>query len=460
MAKYLLLFLLIYLFPVNVFSEGRENLSQFREKLAQIEPSKEAVLKAFGKPQTKYQEAIPLQQNLQVALRLTPTKEERYLLDSELHPHTLQSGNFTLNDLDQPKLLNQITELWTYDYEGRGKWASFIGVYFNAKGELLGWDWQIPREELEETIQTKFFEIGSLPQTFFEHVGTALSWPFNLVRGIKQSCVEVVKAPFNFLEVTWFLGPKNGWAAAQQDLLAAKAMLEYTVFNRSKQDLLTSIQNLFAEIPLIGSWLDQPLPREIPSQCDAYFLIGGIHQISDHAQRMDPLERFLKERLKTDRVYQIPWNHGTLLDVSFGTLNLSTGDALLIAQKIVRQGDLKKGDRIALFAHSGAIQQIIGAARILRDEGIYVTQAFGVAGVFIGGEAPVRTFEIVYNPDQDQFKHILGFRMLTPSIRWSKVRGTEPNKAHELSGSLDKQTRLFYDGYFEEIATFFEQHRS
>jgi len=454
-----ILLLLILLYPVSAFSEENEALNHFHEKLAQIEPTKEAVLKAFGKPQTKYQEPIPLQQNLQVALRLAPTKEERYLLDSELHPRVLQKGDVKINDLDQPEVMSQISELWTYDYEGKGKWASFIGVYFNAKGELIGWDWQIPKEEPEETIQTEFFEIRSKPQTFFEHVGTALSWPFNLVRGIKQSCIEVVKAPFNFLEVTWFLGPKDGWAAAQQDLLAAKAMLEYTAFNRSNQDLLTSIQNLFAEIPLIGSWLDQPLPREIPSQCDAYFLIGGIHQISDHAQRMDPLERFLKERLKTDRVYQIPWNHGTLLDVSFGTLNLSTGDGLLIAQKIVSQGNLKKGDRIALFAHSGAIQQIIGAARILRDEGIYVTQAFGVAGVFLGGEAPVRIFEIVYNPDQDRFKNIFGFRTLTPSIRWSKVSGTEPNKAHELSGSLDKQTRLFYDGYFEEIATFFEQHQ-
>ena len=168
------------------------------------------------------------------------------------------------------------------------------------------------------------------PKNLGEQVETLLCWPFNWVRGLKQMACEWVKAPVNFLEVTWFLGPKDGWLAAQQDLHASNVLAQYYLFNPAKQNLLDTIHNFFAEIPLIGSFLDDPLPKDVSPECDAYFLLGGIHQISDHAQRMDPLELYLKEQLKTDRVYRIPWKHGTMLDVSFGTLNLSQGDALIL----------------------------------------------------------------------------------------------------------------------------------
>lgn len=456
--RWILLLGLLY-FPGGSAASEWESLTRFREQLARIPPTQSAVLDHFGKPKTTCGNAPQLKSNLKQCLGLSPKTNGRYLLDSELHPSFLKKSGLNLNDLNQPSVLNQIDTLWTYDYAGVGKWASFIGVYFNSKKEVLGWDWLVPKEETAKNGTYSLTFHRKPPQTGSEKLGTFLAWPFNLVRGVKQTALELVKAPVNFVEVTWFLGPEQGWHAARQDLQAAAALYRYLIANPSNQNPLDAIHNLLAEIPVFGSWWDDPLSSKVPGDCDAYFLIGGIHQISDTAQRMDLLQRTLEKELNTGRVYQIPWNHGTMLDISFGTMNLSLGEAVILAQKIVSAGNLQPGDRIALFAHSGAIQQVIGAARILRDEEIYVTQAFGVAGVFLSGKAPVREFEIIYNPDVDRFKWLLGFQGLTPGVKWKKVRGRDPSKAHELSGSIDKKNRQLYDGYFSEIITFFKSRK-
>lgn len=434
-----LLFLTLSLFLVSTtFANEQEALSQFKKRFAQTEKSEQALLKEFGPPQERYTDKEALQKNIQKALDLKYSQEKPYLLQTQIKTD-----------------LTQVDSVWTYDYYGFGKWASFFGIYFDKEGNVIGQDWRIPKQTLAPYNPKEFFQV-QLPQNNQERVETFLAWPFSFIRGAKQIACELSKAPINFFEVSLYLGPKAGWQAAQQKIRTSETLIRYFFLNKSKQNPGRAIQELICEIPLIGSWFDHKAPEKLSQSCDAYFLLGGIHQVNDHAQRMDPLELFLKEQLQTDRVYQVPWNYGTMMDVGYNTLNLSSGDALMLAQKIKQRGQLKPGDTIALFAHSGAVQQIIAIARILRDHDIYVSQAFGVAGVFIGGKAPIPNFEIIYNPDLDRFKWLLGFQFLTPGIQWKEVRGKDASKGHEISGSIDKKTRLLYDGYFEEIGLFFE----
>lgn len=436
--KFFFLILSLLLFASKSFANEKKALEKFKERLNTTAQNKESILKALGKPNEIETDAKLLKDNLKRAFKLKNKQGKPYLLETE---------NIDVH-------LNQIDTLWTYDYDGFGKWASFFGIYFNARGEVIGTDWRVPKTKVFDFKEDLFFNIAP-PQTDLEKLETILAWPFRTVRGIKQVGCEISKAPLNFLEVSWFLGPKAGWPAAKQKLKTAGSLFNYFFKSPGKQNPGTSIYRLICEIPVIGSFFEPPLKKEIPLKPKAYFLLGGIHQINDFSQRMDPLELYLKEALQTDAVYQIPWNDGTMMDVGYSTLNLSYGDSLVLAQKIVQRGNLQPGDSIALFAHSGAIQQILGIARILRQHQIYVVRAYGVAGVFVGGKAPIRKFEIIYNPDQDRFKWLLGFQLFTPGIQWKEVRGKEPSKGHEISGSIDKKNRLLYDGYFEEIRTFF-----
>ncbi len=428
----------LFLWTFPCLANEQEALNQFKERLTQTTPNQTAILKEFGEPQEIFEESSTLKENLKKGLALTNSNNQPLLLDA----------NFK-------KTVSEIDSVWTYDYFGFGKWASFVGIYFDKDKNVLGWDWRVPKTTVFPYDKNVFFTT-SPSETDGEKIETILAWPFTFLRGIKQIGCEISKAPIVFLEVSAYLGPKAGWQAAIQKTETSKSLFNYFFKNKSKQNPGTEIKNLFCEFPLVGSWFDHTSATTSVKKVDALFLLGGIHQVNDHAQRMDPLETYLKEALNTGAVYQIPWNYGTMWDVGYSTLNLSYGDSLVLAQKIVQRGNLKPGDHIALFAHSGAVQQIIGIARILRDHNIYVTQAFGVAGVFVGGKAPIEKFEIVYNPDLDRFKWLLGFQFLTPGAEWVEVRGTEPSKGHEISGSIDKRNRLLYDGYFKEISTFFK----
>ncbi len=435
-------FIHLLLLPSLLMAGEQAALTPLRQQLSQIK-TQEELLQQWGKPKKVCDEALFLKQNLRRALALKDKQGKNILLEA--------------HGVDLKETQEQIDSLSTYDYYGIGKWASFIGIYFDAHHHILGWDWRVPQEATFSFTPHLFVE-PTPPKSLKEKLSTLLATPFTWTRGLKQTGCELAKAPLNFLEVSWFLGPKAGWQAAGQKIKTTSALFHYFFLNRSTQNPVAAFQNLVCEIPVIGSFFDHPSPKKMPSQFNALFLLGGIHQINATAQRMDALELFLKEKLRTDAVYQIPWVYGTMMDVGCNTLNLSHGDSLILAQQIVQRGKLKPGDRIALFAHSGAIQQVIGIARILRDEKIYVTCAFGVAGVFVGGKAPIEHFKIIFNPDQDRFKSLLGFQSLTPGIHWKKVRGKDPAKAHELSGSLDKQTRLLYDGYFDEIGNFFSSN--
>jgi len=166
-------------------------------------------------------------------------------------------------------------------------------------------------------------------------------------------------------------------------------------------------------------------------------------------------------------VEAIPYKYGSNVDVLWALFNISHGYAYDMASEIIFNYDVNPGDTVLLSGHSGGVQRILSAARILNDDEINVKKIYGIAGPALG-YAPCSETKVVLNGKllQDHVSEVSKFlkyttlNLLTLSTKWNyddrKVQQKEDiHYEHITPGFVGSRTRVKYDGYLRDNFTFF-----
>jgi hypothetical protein len=139
--------------------------------------------------------------------------------------------------------------------------------------------------------------------------------------------------------------------------------------DRSNLTIGESLNDLVGAIPLVGHIISGGNRPDVALSGDRY-IVGsqGIRATTaeNDIQRHAPLQSELETLGAADGrgVFQTTYPHGTILDVGMSLLNLSNGYAYDAARQILNQG-VGPGDVIDFVAHSGGVQRMAMASRIL-----------------------------------------------------------------------------------------------
>jgi len=158
--------------------------------------------------------------------------------------------------------------------------------------------------------------------------------------------------------------------------------------NQSNLSIGQSLTDLVGEIPLVGHFLTGGNTPDVTPTGHIYTAISqGINapSLQRDIERNKPLQDAVASYVSNNQTVlnQITYPNGSLFDVGFSLLGLSNGYAYSAAQQILDQG-VSAGDTVNFVAHSGGVQRLAEASRILADYDIYGNALVGIAGPVIG----------------------------------------------------------------------------
>jgi len=381
-------------------------------------------------------------------------------------------------------------KLLSYVYDRMGSLeATSLAFYIGNEGtgrnepEVFGWDYVAYGKKYNCDLERKRkafinYKIDS-PAGYFRLPYTFL---IDTVIGLKQFAGEIIKSPISFLEEeiigNIFIEKKvpfykfDGIKAAIEDWRNGVTALTYRYRVDGHQGFVATTQNLLGEIPLVGSVFDQWHGEE-SGLADKLFLTRGIFGGEAHEQNTSFWVRYFRNHLEGTNddnvisVEAIPYKYGSNVDVLWALFNISHGYAYDMASEIIFNYDVNPGDTVLLSGHSGGVQRILSAARILNDDEINVKKIYGIAGPALG-YAPCSETKVVLNGKllQDHVSEVSKFlkyttlNLLTLSTKWGyddrKVQQKEDiHYEHVTPGFVGSRTRLKYDGYLRDNFTFF-----
>ena len=381
-------------------------------------------------------------------------------------------------------------KLLSYVYDRMGSLeATSLAFYIGNEGtgrnepEVFGWDYVAYGKKYNCDLERKRkafinYKIDS-PAGYFRLPYTFL---IDTVIGLKQFAGEIIKSPISFLEEeiigNIFIEKKvpfykfDGIKAAIEDWRNGVTALTYRYRVDGHQGFVATTQNLLGEIPLVGSVFDQWHGEE-SGLADKLFLTRGIFGGEAHEQNTSFWVRYFRNHLEGTNddnvisVEAIPYKYGSNVDVLWALFNISHGYAYDMASEIIFNYDVNPGDTVLLSGHSGGVQRILSAARILNDDEINVKKIYGIAGPALG-YAPCSETKVVLNGKllQDHVSEVSKFlkyttlNLLTLSTKWGyddrKVQQKEDiHYEHVIPGFVGSRTRLKYDGYLRDNFTFF-----
>ena len=381
-------------------------------------------------------------------------------------------------------------KLLSYVYDRMGSLeATSLAFYIGNEGrgrnepEVFGWDYVAYGKKYNCDLERKRkafinYKIDS-PAGYFRLPYTFL---IDTVIGLKQFAGEIIKSPISFLEEeiigNIFIEKKvpfyklDGIKAAIEDWRNGVTALTYRYRVDGHQGFVATTQNLLGEIPLVGSVFDQWHGEE-SGLADKLFLTRGIFGGEAHEQNTSFWVRYFRNHLEGTNddnvisVEAIPYKYGSNVDVLWALFNISHGYAYDMASEIIFNYDVNPGDTVLLSGHSGGVQRILSAARILNDDEINVKKIYGIAGPALG-YAPCSETKVVLNGKllQDHVSEVSKFlkyttlNLLTLSTKWNyddrKVQQKEDiHYEHITPGFVGSRTRVKYDGYLRDNFTFF-----
>ena len=381
-------------------------------------------------------------------------------------------------------------KLLSYVYDRMGSLeATSLAFYIGNEGtgrnepEVFGWDYVAYGKKYNCDLERKRkafinYKIDS-PAGYFRLPYTFL---IDTVIGLKQFAGEIIKSPISFLEEeifeNIFIEKKvpfykfDGIKAAIEDWRNGVTALTYRYRVYGYQGFVATTQNLLGEIPLVGSVFDQWHGEE-SGLADKLFLTRGIFGGEAHEQNTSFWVRYFRNHLEGTNddnvisVEAIPYKYGSNVDVLWALFNISHGYAYDMASEIIFNYDVNPGDTVLLSGHSGGVQRILSAARILNDDEINVKKIYGIAGPALG-YAPCSETKVVLNGKllQDHVSEVSKFlkyttlNLLTLSTKWGyddrKVQQKEDiHYEHVTPGFVGSRTRVKYDGYLRDNFTFF-----
>jgi len=381
-------------------------------------------------------------------------------------------------------------KLLSYVYDRMGSLeATSLAFYIGNEGtgrnepEVFGWDYVAYGKKDNCDLERKRkafinYKINS-PAGYFRLPYTFL---IDTVIGLKQFAGEIIKSPISFLEEeifeNIFIEKKvpfykfDGIKAAIEDWRNGVTALTYRYRVDGHQGFVATTQNLLGEIPLVGSVFDQWHGEE-SGLADKLFLTRGIFGGKAHEQNTSFWVRYFRNHLEGTNddnvisVEAIPYKYGSNVDVLWALFNISHGYAYDMASEIIFNYDVNPGDTVLLSGHSGGVQRILSAARILNDDEINVKKIYGIAGPALG-YAPCSETKVVLNGKllQDHVSEVSKFlkyttlNLLTLSTKWNyddrKVQQKEDiHYEHITPGFVGSRTRVKYDGYLRDNFTFF-----
>jgi len=381
-------------------------------------------------------------------------------------------------------------KLLSYVYDRMGSLeATSLAFYIGNEGtgrnepEVFGWDYVAYGKKYNCDLERKRkafinYKIDS-PAGYFRLPYTFL---IDTVIGLKQFAGEIIKSPISFLEEeiigNIFIEKKvpfykfDGIKAAIEDWRNGVTALTYRYRVDGHQGFVATTQNLLGEIPLVGSVFDQWHGEE-SGLADKLFLTRGIFGGKAHEQNTSFWVRYFRNHLEGTNddnvisVEAIPYKYGSNVDVLWALFNISHGYAYDMASEIIFNYDVNPGDTVLLSGHSGGVQRILSAARILNDDEINVKKIYGIAGPALG-YAPCSETKVVLNGKllQDHVSEVSKFlkyttlNLLTLSTKWGyddrKVQQKEDiHYEHVTPGFVGSRTRVKYDGYLRDNFTFF-----
>ena len=381
-------------------------------------------------------------------------------------------------------------KLLSYVYDRMGSLeATSLAFYIGNEGtgrnepEVFGWDYVAYGKKYNCDLERKRkafinYKIDS-PAGYFRLPYTFL---IDTVIGLKQFAGEIIKSPISFLEEeiigNIFIEKKvpfykfDGIKAAIEDWRNGVTALTYRYRVDGHQGFVATTQNLLGEIPLVGSVFDQWHGEE-SGLAHKLFLTRGIFGGEAHEQNTSFWVRYFRNHLEGTNddnvisVEAIPYKYGSNVDVLWALFNISHGYAYDMASEIIFNYDVNPGDTVLLSGHSGGVQRILSAARILNDDEINVKKIYGIAGPALG-YAPCSETKVVLNGKllQDHVSEVSKFlkyttlNLLTLSTKWGyddrKVQQKEDiHYEHVTPGFVGSRTRVKYDGYLRDNFTFF-----
>ena len=348
-------------------------------------------------------------------------------------------------------------------------------------------------------------------QTAFE----LIKIPFHLV-GISVvkffifSDIEVSDKPFVRLGSAMKLGGKTSW----EHIKDIRYIWLYRLDKLNHQCKLKNLSlNLvlepIREVPFIGNHI----PRDthyssMGTHTPKYLFISrGIYGRSKDEQDTKNWEQFMKNILIEDikikeiaatnvhakqgidisikgleksdsaeklQVRSIPYLYGSITDVLWSLLNLSSGYGYEMAYSIVDGYKIGAGDVIFLTGHSGGVQRCLIAEKLLLENQIYTQRRVGLAGpsqgnVYWSNRKSNQNYITFLNQNHD-YKDIVSnlntyTDIMIPSMgisNWilkrneERIRIADPTLLHITPGIIDPKTRIPASGYLgKEYINFF-----
>lgn len=291
---------------------------------------------------------------------------------------------------------NEIT-LVSYRYDAIGMDYLTVVDYLDENGDRVGWD-DVHYDGLPEPAGGPG-QLGHGEMAWWEYPQLLLDYPIYLVIGLKELAGEIVKSPLSAVDTGWIGTPaerrnplspvcfRRAARAFVEDWRNGLTALTWRFRVRRQHTPLDLARELLGAMPVVGPVFDHkspPADTSPPAATSAVVLSQGIHAGDDARQGMTAWYQATREIRPDAAVLVTPYRFGGVFDVVWAILNISNGMGYDAAAQLVFDHGISTGDSVELYGFSGAVQRFQGAARALRNGGITVRRAVGIAGPLAG----------------------------------------------------------------------------
>ncbi|MFH1860299.1 MAG: hypothetical protein ABH870_04725 [bacterium] len=170
------------------------------------------------------------------------------------------------------------------------------------------------------------------------------------------------------------------------------------------------------------------------------------------------------------QVCSIPYRYGSILDILWSLLNISSGFGYEMAYHIVNEYEIGSGDVIFLTGHSGGVQRCLVAEKLLLENQIHTQRRVGLAGpsqgiVYWSRKTDNQNYITFLNQNHDYMDIVSNLNIPLDIIiptNWiwrrneEKIKIADPTLRHITPGLIDPKTRIPASGYLgKEYINFF-----